>query len=156
MLDMGFAEVMANITQRLPKDRQTILMSATFPDDIKRISRSIQRNPVQVTIDDQLTHDDDVLEQLFFEIGKHERETALLFSSTIVQGMRWFFAIQKQCSDVAGFLCEHDIEAIALHGDLDQRERDQVLLQFANGSCPVLVASDVAARDWIFPRLRWL
>ena len=78
MLDMGFAEVMANITQRLPKDRQTILMSATFPDDIKRISRSIQTNPVQVTIEDQLTHDDDVLEQLFFEIGKHERETALL------------------------------------------------------------------------------
>ena len=57
---------------------------------------------------------------------------------------------------MASFLCQHDIEAIALHGDLDQRERDQVLLQFANGSCPVLVASDVAARGWIFPRLRWL
>ena len=155
MLDMGFAEVMANITQRLPKDRQTILMSATFPDDIKQISRSLQRNPVQVTIDDQLTHADDVLEQLFFEIAKHERETALLavFEHYRPKNAMVFCNTKKQCSDVASFLCEHDIEAIALHGDLDQRERDQVLLQFANGSCPVLVASDVAARGLDIPAL---
>ncbi len=155
MLDMGFAEVMANITQRLPKDRQTILMSATFPDDIQRISRSIQINPVQVTINEQLTHDDDVLEQLFFEISKHERETALLavFEHYRPKNAMVFCNTKKQCSDVASFLCEHDIEAIALHGDLDQRERDQVLLQFANDSCPVLVASDVAARGLDIPAL---
>ena len=64
-----------------------------------------------------------------------------------------FCNTKKQCSDVASFLCQHDIEAIALHGDLDQRERDQVLLQFANGSCPVLVASDVAARGLDIPAL---
>ena len=57
MLDMGFADVMASITQRLPKSRQTILMSATFPDDIKRISSSIQNQPVQIAIDEGLTHD---------------------------------------------------------------------------------------------------
>ena len=155
MLDMGFAEVMASITQRLPKDRQTILMSATFPDDIKRISRSIQNNPVQVTIDGQLTHDVDVLEQLFFEIKKNERETALLavFEHHRPRNAMVFCNTKKQCSDVANFLCEHDIEAIALHGDLDQRERDQVLLQFANRSCPVLVASDVAARGLDIPSL---
>jgi len=155
MLDMGFAEVMANITQRLPKDRQTILMSATFPDDIQRISRSIQNNPVRVTINEQLTHDDDVLEQLFFEISKHERETALLavFEHYRPKNAMVFCNTKKQCSDVARFLCEHDIEAIALHGDLDQRERDQVLLQFANDSCPVLVASDVAARGLDIPAL---
>ena len=155
MLDMGFAEVMTNITQRLPKDRQTILMSATFPDDIQRISRSIQINPVQVTINEQLTHDDDVLEQLFFEISKHERETALLavFEHYRPKNAMVFCNTKKQCSDVASFLCEHDIEAIALHGDLDQRERDQVLLQFANDSCPVLVASDVAARGLDIPAL---
>lgn len=155
MLDMGFAEVMTNITQYLPKDRQTILMSATFPDDIKRISGSIQNKPVQITIDDQLTHDEGVLEQLFFEISKHERETCLLalFEHHRPKNAMVFCNTKKQCADVARFLCEHDIEAIALHGDLEQRERDQVLLQFANGSCPVLVASDVAARGLDIPSL---
>lgn len=155
MLDMGFAEVMTSITQRLPKRRQTVLMSATFPDDIKRISRSIQNNPVQVTITDQLTQNQGALEQLFFEISKNERQTTLLalFEHHRPRNAMVFCNTKKQCAEVASFLCDHDIEAIALHGDLDQRERDQVLLQFANGSCPVLVASDVAARGLDIPSL---
>ena len=155
MLDMGFADVMASITQRLPKARQTILMSATFPEDIKRISSSIQNQPVQIAIDGELTHDELVLEQLFFEIGKHERELTLLalFEHHRPRNAMVFCNTKKQCSDIAAFLSEHDIDAAAIHGDLDQRERDQVLLQFANGSCPVLVASDVAARGLDIPAL---
>ena len=155
MLDMGFAEVMDSITQHLPKTRQTILMSATFPDDIKRISRSIQNQPIQIAIDVSLAHDDRILEQLFFEISKHERELTLLalFEHHRPRNAMVFCNTKKQCSDVAAFLSEHDIEAAAIHGDLDQRERDQVLLQFANGSCPVLVASDVAARGLDIPAL---
>ena len=64
-----------------------------------------------------------------------------------------FCNTKKQCAEVARFLREHDIEAAAIHGDLEQRERDQVLLQFANNSCPVLVASDVAARGLDIPSL---
>ena len=60
---------------------------------------------------------------------------------------------KNKCSDIAAFLSEHGIDAAAIHGGLDQRERDQVLLQFANGSCPVLVASDVAARGLDIPAL---
>ena len=64
-----------------------------------------------------------------------------------------FCNTKQQCAEVARFLITHDIETAAIHGDLDQRERDQVLLQFANDSCPVLVASDVAARGLDIPLL---
>ena len=155
MLDMGFAEVMATITAALPKARQTLLLSATFPDDIKKMSRSIQRQPIEVKVDNVLTHDEAVLEQLFFEIQKHERNTALLalFEHYQPGNAMVFCNTKKQCAEVAAFLQEHDIEATAIHGDLEQRDRDQVLLQFTNNTCPVLVASDVAARGLDIPAL---
>lgn len=155
MLDMGFAEVMATITAALPKARQTLLLSATFPDDIKKMSRVIQRQPIEVKVDTVLTHDEAVLEQLFFEIQKHERNTALLalFEHYQPGNAMVFCNTKKQCDEVASFLQEHDIEAAAIHGDLDQRDRDQVLLQFTNNTCPVLVASDVAARGLDIPAL---
>ena len=155
MLDMGFAEVMASITATLPKARQTLLLSATFPDDIKKISRSIQREPVLIKADTVIAPDDITLEQLFFEIQKHERDTALLalFEHYQPQNAMVFCNTKKQCDDVARFLQAHDIEAAAIHGDLEQRQRDQVLLQFANDSCPVLIASDVAARGLDIPAL---
>lgn len=155
MLDMGFADVMAEITAKLPTERQTLLLSATFPDDIKKVSRSIQKNPIQITVDTNVVHDEVVLEQVFFEVQKHERNVALLalFEHYRPSNAMVFCNTKKQCAEVARFLCEHDIEAAAIHGDLEQRDRDQVLLQFANNSCPVLVASDVAARGLDIPSL---
>lgn len=148
MLDMGFADTMQAIIAEVPKNRQTLLFSATYPDNIQQISRSIQSNPAMVQIDGDVAHEEGVIEQLFFEIKKHERHPTLLalFEHYRPANAIVFCNTKKQCAEVADFLNEHDIEAKALHGDLDQRERDQVLLQVANGSCPVLVATDVAAR----------
>ncbi|CAI8412698.1 MAG: ATP-dependent RNA helicase DbpA [Halieaceae bacterium] len=155
MLEMGFAEVMASITSHLPKNRQTILLSATFPDDIKNISRSLQEKPIQITVDAEVSHDEVIIEQLFFEVQRHERDKTLLalFEHHRPRNAMVFCNTKKQCAEVARFLSDHDIEAAAIHGDLDQRERDQVLVQFANESCPVLVASDVAARGLDIPAL---
>lgn len=155
MLEMGFAEVMASITSHLPKNRQTILLSATFPDDIKTISRSLQEKPIQITVDAEVSHDEVIIEQLFFEVQRHERDKTLLalFEHHRPRNAMVFCNTKKQCAEVAQFLSDHDIEAAAIHGDLDQRERDQVLVQFANESCPVLVASDVAARGLDIPAL---
>lgn len=155
MLEMGFAEVMASITSHLPKNRQTILLSATFPDDIKNISRSLQEKPIQITVDAEVSHDEVIIEQLFFEVQRHERDKTLLalFEHHRPRNAMVFCNTKKQCAEVAQFLSDHDIEAAAIHGDLDQRERDQVLVQFANESCPVLVASDVAARGLDIPAL---
>ena len=148
MLDMGFADAMQAVVSRAPASRQTLLFSATYPDDIRQISRRIQRDPITVTVEDDVAHDEGTIEQVFYEVRKHERQTTLLalFEHYRPDNAVVFCNTKKQCAEVAGFLNEHDVEARAIHGDLDQRERDQVLLQFANGSTPVLVATDVAAR----------
>jgi ATP-independent RNA helicase DbpA len=146
MLDMGFYDVMTEIIAQTPKARQTLLFSATYPESIKRMCRSIQRNPVMVTVDSEHRHG--VIEQLFYEVKRHERKNTLLalFEHYQPDNALVFCHTKKQCDEVAGFLREQRIEALAIHGDLDQRMRDQVLVRFANNSCAVLVATDVAAR----------
>jgi ATP-independent RNA helicase DbpA len=146
MLDMGFIDVMNDIIRRTPKTRQTLLFSATYPAAIKQMCRSVQRNPVTVTVESE--HKPGVIEQLFYQIRKHERNNTLLalFEHYQPASALVFCHTKKQCDEVAHFLRDHKIDALAIHGDLDQRQRDQVLVQFANNSCPVLVATDVAAR----------
>jgi len=146
MLDMGFYEVMTDIIARTPKTRQTLLFSATYPESVKRMCRSIQRNPVTVIVDSE--HKPGVIEQLFYQVKKHERNNTLLalFEHYQPDNALVFCHTKKQCDEVAAFLREQRIEALAIHGDLDQRRRDQVLVRFANHSCSVLVATDVAAR----------
>ena len=146
MLDMGFIDVMQDIIDQTPSSRQTLLFSATYPDTIQQISRRFQKRPLMVTVESG--HQPSVIEQLFYEVKKHERNDSLLAlfehykpDSTVV-----FCHTKKQCDEVAVWLREHDIEALAIHGDLEQRERDQVLVRFANNSCSVLVATDVASR----------
>ena len=146
MLDMGFEEAIDAIVKHVPKQRQTLLFSATWPEPIRAISGRLQREPVSVTIDD--AHGDAVIEQHFFEVetprkvdalalllATHKPESALVFCNT-----------RRDVDDVAGQLVQRGHAALALHGDMEQRDRDEVLLRFANRSCSVLVATDVAAR----------
>jgi ATP-independent RNA helicase DbpA len=146
MLDMGFAEVMDDIISQTPDKRQTLLFSATYPDTIDKMSRRIQKNPVTVTVESE--HQSSVIEQLFYEVKKHEKNNALLglFEHYQPDNAVVFCHTKVQCDEVAHFLRDHNIDALPIHGDLDQRERDQVLVRFANNSCAVLVATDVAAR----------
>jgi ATP-independent RNA helicase DbpA len=146
MLDMGFSDVMNDIIRRTPKSRQTLLFSATYPAAIKQMCRSVQRNPVTVTVDSE--HKPGVIEQMFYQVKNHERNNTLLalFEHYQPASALVFCHTKKQCDEVAHSLRGHKIDALAIHGDLDQRQRDQVLVQFANNSCPVLVATDVAAR----------
>jgi len=146
MLDMGFMDAINKIISSTPKSRQTLLFSATYPNTIKKISRSIQRNPISITVSEQ--HSPNVIEQLFYDIKKHERNNTLLalFEHYQPESTLVFCHTKKQCAEVASFLRGHKIDALAIHGDLEQRERDQVLVQFSNHSCSVLVATDVAAR----------
>ncbi len=146
MLDMGFFEAMAEIITQTPKTRQTLMFSATYPENIKKLCRTIQRDPVTVTVEAE--HEPGVIQQIFYEVKKHERNNTLLAlfehyqpATTLV-----FCHTKKQCDEVAGLLRDNQIEALAIHGDLEQRERDQVLVRFSNNSCSVLVATDVAAR----------
>jgi ATP-independent RNA helicase DbpA len=146
MLDMGFLEAMNEIISKTPKQRQTLLFSATYPESIKAMCHSIQRNPAMVSVETE--HQTGVIEQLFYQVKKHERNKTLLaiFEHYQPDNALVFCHTKKQCDEVAGYLRDHQIDALAIHGDLDQRDRDQVLVQFANNSCSVLVATDVASR----------
>ncbi|CAG0904786.1 unnamed protein product [Cyprideis torosa] len=146
MLDMGFQEEIDHIVRNTPDDRQTLLFSATYPDAIKKMCRSIQQNPQMIQID--TTHETQVIKQHFYQINPAQRDDTLLglFEHYQPQSTVVFCRTKIQCREVARFLQDNHIQATAIHGDLEQDERDEVLLRFANQSCSVLVATDVAAR----------
>ncbi len=146
MLDMGFFDVINEIIEQTPDKRQTLLFSATYPSSIKKMCATILKDPVTVSVESE--HTDSVIEQTFYQVKSHQRNQALLslFAHYQPETTVVFCHTKVQCDEVARFLHEHQIEALAIHGDLEQRERDQVLVRFANHSCSVLVATDVAAR----------
>jgi len=147
MLDMGFEEAIREIVGKTPAQRQTLLFSATYPEEIRAIGRSVLRDPLEVTVA-ATTSEQAPLEQLFFETELKSKPALLAGvllhykpESSVV-----FCNTRSDVADVADALNELGFSALALHGDLEQRDRDEVLVRFANRSCSVLVASDVAAR----------
>nr|WP_194715931.1 ATP-dependent RNA helicase DbpA [Erwinia persicina] len=146
MLEMGFRDDIDSIIRHCPQARQTLLFSATWPQGIAQISQSIQRDPLTVETGD--VSDLPSIEQTFYEAGPREKLTALtgLLSDRQPASCVVFCNTKRECDDIAYALESGNISALALHGDLEQRDRDQVLIRFANGSCRVLVATDVAAR----------
>jgi ATP-independent RNA helicase DbpA len=146
MLDMGFFDDIATVVRQCPTTRQTLLFSATYPDGIAKLSRQILRDPKEVTLAER--HDDSKIRQRFYEVTEDERLHAvgLLLKHYRPVSTLAFCNTKQQCRDLLDVLRAQGFHALALHGELDQRERDQVLIQFANRSCSVLVATDVAAR----------
>jgi ATP-independent RNA helicase DbpA len=146
MLDMGFEESIAAIVKRLPARRQSLLFSATWPDEIRELAKRSLRAPEEIAIGDELGAPQ--IAEHFHEVDTAAKPAALagllvLHSpeSTVV-----FCNTRRDVADVADWLARCGFAVGALHGDLEQRDRDEVLLRFANRSLTVLVASDVAAR----------
>ncbi len=146
MLDMGFSDALDDVVEAAPSHRQTLLFSATFPDAIAQMGRNIQYKAEQVSVTD--THSKSSIEQLFFEVDQKQRSKALiqLLAHYQPESCVIFCGTKRMCQDVADELDEKGFNALAIHGDLEQRDRDQVLIRFANKSCSILVATDVAAR----------
>lgn len=147
MLEMGFQSALDAIFEQTPEKRQTLLFSATFPDQIKSISKRIMLDPVMVTV--ASTHDDDSIEQHFYKVDDDEqRLTALrlLLLQHLPESAVVFCNTKRETQEVADTLADYGFSVLALHGDLEQRDRDQTLVRFANKSISVLVATDVAAR----------
>jgi ATP-independent RNA helicase DbpA len=146
MLDMGFYDDIASVIKHCPSGRQTMLFSATYPEGIARLSRQFMRNPQQVKLLEQ--HDESKIQQRFYEVKENERLKAvgLLLKHYRPVSTLAFCNTRQQCRDLLAVLQAQGIQALTLNGDLEQHERDQVLIQFANRSCSVLVATDVAAR----------
>jgi len=146
MLDMGFIDALRNILRRAPKQRHTWMFSATYPADIQAISEEFQQTPADIRVAEQ--HNADVIAECFYRVDPAGKDAAL---STLLRvhapdGCLVFCNTKKDAHSVARALSAEGFTARELHGGLDQRDRDETLVQFANGSCQVLVATDVAAR----------
>ncbi|MDH5546217.1 MAG: ATP-dependent RNA helicase DbpA [Gammaproteobacteria bacterium] len=147
MLDMGFQPALDAIIDAIPTQRQTLLFSATFPQQIQSIAKRVMREPVSVQLEE--THDSSSIQQHFFKLDDNvERLTAvrLLLLKHRPESAVVFCNMKKDAQEIADELGRYGFTAKALHGDLEQRERDQTLVQFANKSISILVATDVAAR----------
>ena len=146
MLDMGFAEDIAAVVKLCPKQRQTLLFSATYPDGVMKMAAKFMREPQEVKLTER--HAASKIRQRFYEVKEAERlnAVALLLNHYRPVSTLAFCNTKAQCRELVALLQAQGIVALELHGDLDQRDRDQVLVQFANRSCSVLVATDVAAR----------
>ena len=146
MLDMGFMDDIASIASRAPKARQTLLFSATYPEGIQQLAKKFLREPKEVTLTQRPGSQQ--IRQRWYEVKEVERLHAvgLLLKHWRPASTLAFCNTKQQCRDLVDVLQAQGIGALALHGDLEQRDRDQVLVRFANRSCSVLVATDVAAR----------
>lgn len=146
MLDMGFIDQIDTIMEYAPQKRQTLCFSATFPEGVKKLSLSVLNNPQEITVESE--HKLSVIKQYFFQYPVKNRENAVITlmnrypsESTII-----FCNTKEGCRQVHKELKEYGVSSLALHGDLEQKERTEVLIRFANRSCNTLIATDVAAR----------
>ena len=146
MLDMGFSKELDAILKFVPKDRQTLLFSATYAESIVAVSKRVQRNPIKVDVtgDEQPAQ----IMQFWCSVTQENRNTDLVRALREWGGeLNLVFCNTKiDCTEVANYLRSQNIASLALHGDLDQSERSEVLVRFANKSASVLIATDVAAR----------
>ncbi len=146
MREMGLmADVEASIEQT-PDSRQSMLFSATYPKDIESLSRRFQKNPIKIVLQDVQGHQD--IEQHFYQTEKDSRYNDLLrcIAQHGIDSAVLFCNTKQACRDVSEFLTKEGVSSLALHGDLEQRDRDQTLIRFKHNSCSFLVATDVAAR----------
>lgn len=146
MLEMGFVDDIAEIIDTTPKSRQTLLFSATYPEDIQTLSARFQNHAAQIRVASQ--HDNRQIKQHFYLCQKTEKQQALqiLLSYHAPDAAVIFCNTKETTREVSDYLNVSGNPALALHGDLEQRDRDQVLVQFRQQSCRLLVATDVAAR----------
>ena len=144
MLDMGFIEEIEAVLEFAPKERQTLLFSATYDNEIITISKRLQRDAVSVkTVSTEIANN---ITEHFYETNDKTRTLIKIFSAYAPQNVIVFTNTKQEAKDLAQNLQDSKIDALAIHGDLEQYERNDVLVQFANKSCPILVATDVAAR----------
>ncbi|WP_198265243.1 ATP-dependent RNA helicase DbpA [sulfur-oxidizing endosymbiont of Gigantopelta aegis] len=147
MLEMGFQAALDNIIERISPERQTLMFSATFAEQIKSVAKRIMKQPVMVQVES--SHDNSTIQQHLFKandnahrltvlrllLQQYQPESAVVFCNTKIE-----------TQEVADELSRYGFSVMALHGDLEQRDRDQTLVRFVNKSISVLVATDVAAR----------
>lgn len=146
MLDMGFKDEIDEVLSFVPEQRQTLLFSATYTDEVTDISKNIQIDPVNVKA--LSPQSQNKVSEHFYEADEAKKLSRLvdILANFDPQNVIVFANTKVQVQSIAEDLQRMGIDALGIHGDLEQYERFDVLVQFANKSTPVLVATDVAAR----------
>ena len=148
MLEMGFEEDLNTITNFVPFERQTLLFSATFPENIETLSKKVlKENITHIKVED--TAPKNLIAESFYLLESHKDKMKTLLDILSFHKPERFivFCKTKRISDdVANFLEDNGLEVESIHGDLEQRDRDLALTMFSNKSLSGLVATDVAAR----------
>jgi len=155
MLDMGFEPQIKKILARLPAQRHNMFFTATWPREVRQLASSMLNQPFRVMIGnrDKLTANQDVMQQVR-SVGKHAKKEALMallneagLNKPGSAGKALVFAgTKKMCEELSNDLYHAGVSCAAIHGDRDQRQRDQALRGLKTGQLRVLVATDVAAR----------
>ena len=147
MLDMGFVDSIREVVELTPANRQTLLFSATYSDTIESLSAEFQNKPVTIKVEAQEDLKPNI-EQFFVRSENADKCETLLACLQHFEPRQVivFCNTKAETQLVADFLSDHKVAAQAINGDLEQRQRDQVLVRFSNQSSCVLVATDVAAR----------
>lgn len=146
MLDMGFYDDIMTIVRKLPKDRQTILFSATMPPKIRQLAKTIMNHPEEVQI--AISRPPETIKQMHAFVGEGEKTAKVqeTLQGRDLKKVIVFAGKKQRVKDLTRALRALNIDARAMHSDLEQHERDQVMLDFRNGKIAVLVATDVVAR----------
>jgi ATP-dependent RNA helicase DDX5/DBP2 len=151
MLDMGFEPQIRKIVNELPRERQTLFFTATWPPAVRKLASDFLRQPVQVTVGDAdsvLTANRDIRQLIQVVGAADERDSALIgHINTIPVGARvLIFCSTKRSCDALARALSRQVGCSAIHGDKEQAEREATLHEFKSGRAPILVATDVAAR----------
>ena len=146
MLYMGFYDDIMAIVNKLPKDRQNILFSATMPTNIRRMAKAIMNNPVEIQI--AISRPPESIQQQAIDIFESQKTTYLkeLLKERKLKKVIVFVGKKQRVKDLARALRAINIDARAMHSDLEQKERDEVMLDFRNNKVDVLVATDIVSR----------
>jgi ATP-dependent RNA helicase RhlE len=147
MLDMGFAPAIMNIVNQLPRERQTLLFSATMPPEIRRFAKQLLRNPVEINI--AVSRPAEKIIQAIYQVedeGKIALAQHIFRVRKEVQRALIFAGTKRKVRDLAESLSRRGLKVAAIHSDLLQSEREERLLAFKNGNLPIVVATDVLSR----------
>ena len=146
MLDMGFFDDIMTIVRKLPKERQTIMFSATMPPKIRQLAKSIMNKPVEVQI--AVSRPPETIQQMHEFVNEAEKPAKVveMLAGRSLKKVIIFAGKKQRVKDLTRTLRSLKIDARAMHSDLEQKERDQVMLDFKNGKIDVLVATDVVSR----------
>lgn len=145
MLDMGFYDDIMEVINSLPKNRQTLLFSATYEKNIEKLASNVLNNPITVKVENE---EKVLIKQKFYEVDNHNK-TALIpaiISANKAKSILIFCNMKIKCDELADDLYALGLDVLTLHSDLEQKQRDETIILFSNKSYPILIATDVASR----------